>query len=151
MEQKVPLFIVNGLLESGKSTLIKEVVENNVSYQEYNTLLIVSEEGEVEYEKWWLEEYKVHIHYVDDIEDLSKENLNALDEKYMPAQIVLELNGFFDLDEIDFPEHMQVYQIITTIKNVVRKSYTKRSKVFYANNFTVTNDKFTTNANPFST
>ena len=42
----VPLFIVNGLLESGKTTLIKEVVENNVSYQEYNTLLIVCEEGD---------------------------------------------------------------------------------------------------------
>ena len=106
---------VNGLLESGKSTLIKEVVENNVSYQEYNTLLIVSEEGEVEYEKWWLEEYKVHIHYVESIEDLSLDNLNALDEKYMPAQIVVELNGFYDLDDIEFPSHMQVYQIITTI------------------------------------
>ena len=73
----VPLFIVNGLLESGKTTLIKEVVENNVSYQEYNTLLIVCEEGEVEYEQWWLEEYKVHIHYVDSIEELSNEKLTA--------------------------------------------------------------------------
>ena len=113
--QKVPLFIVNGLLESGKTTLVKEVVENNVSYQEYNTLLIVSEEGEVEYEKWWLEEYKVHIEVVDSIEDLNIDNLTKLDEKYMPAQIVLELNGFYDLDEIEFPDYMQVYQIITTI------------------------------------
>lgn len=113
--QKVPLFIVNGLLESGKTTLVKEVVENNVSYQEYNTLLIVSEEGEVEYEKWWLEEYKVHIEVVDSIEDLNIGNLKKLDEKYMPAQIVLELNGFYDLDEIEFPDYMQVYQIITTI------------------------------------
>ena len=114
MEQ-VPLFIVNGLLESGKTTLVKEVVENNVSYQEYNTLLIVSEEGEIEYEKWWLEEYKVHIEVVDSIEDLNVENLTRWDQKYMPAQIVLELNGFYDLDEIEFPDYMQVYQIITTI------------------------------------
>ena len=60
----VPLFIVTGLLESGKTTLIKDVVENNVSYQEYNTLLIVTEEGEVEYEKWWLDEYKVHLEVI---------------------------------------------------------------------------------------
>lgn len=111
----VPVFIVNGLLESGKTTLIKEVVENNVSYQEYNTLLIVSEEGEIEYEKWWLEEYKVHIVTVEDIEDLNSDLLTELDSRYMPAQIVIELNGFWDLDEIEFPEFMEVTQIITTI------------------------------------
>ena len=44
---EVPLFIVTGLLESGKTTLIKEIIENNISYQEGNTLLIVCEEGEV--------------------------------------------------------------------------------------------------------
>ena len=111
----VPLFIVTGLLESGKTTLIKDVVENNVSYQEYNTLLIVTEEGEVEYEKWWLDEYKVHLEVIEDIEDLNPDRLAYLDEKYTPAQIVVELNGFFDLDEIQFPDFMQVYQIITTI------------------------------------
>ena len=117
--QQVPLFIVNGLLESCKTTLVKEVVENNVSYQEYNTLLIVSEEGEIEYEKWWLEEYKVHIEVVDSIEDLNVENLTRWDQKYMPAQIVLELNGFYDLDDIEFPDYMHVYQIITTIDTTV--------------------------------
>ena len=30
---EVPIFIVNGLIESGKTTLIKEIIENNVSYQ----------------------------------------------------------------------------------------------------------------------
>ena len=40
---EVPIFIVNGLIESGKTTLIKEIIENNISYQEGNTLLIVCE------------------------------------------------------------------------------------------------------------
>ena len=30
---EVPIFIVNGLIESGKTTLIKEIIENNFSYQ----------------------------------------------------------------------------------------------------------------------
>ena len=29
---EVPIFIVNGLIESGKTTLIKEIIENNISY-----------------------------------------------------------------------------------------------------------------------
>ena len=51
---EVPIFIVNGLLESGKTTLIKEIIENNVSYQAGTTLLVVCEEGETEYEERWL-------------------------------------------------------------------------------------------------
>lgn len=42
---EVPIFIVNGLLDSGKTSLIKEIIENNVSYQTGNTLLVICEEG----------------------------------------------------------------------------------------------------------
>ena len=60
---EVPIFIVNGLLESGKTTLIKEIIENNVSYQAGTTLLVVCEEGETEYEERWLKEYEVQVAY----------------------------------------------------------------------------------------
>ncbi len=112
---EVPLFIMNGLIESGKTTLIKEIIENNVSYQEGNTLLIVCEEGEVEYEKEWVEQYQVHVAYVDRIEDLTPDYLISLDELHTPAQIVIELNGFWNLDDIEFPEYMPVYQMISLI------------------------------------
>ena len=61
---EVPIFIVNGLIESGKTRLIKEIIESNVSYQGGNTLLIVCEEGEIEYDKEWMESYDVHVAYV---------------------------------------------------------------------------------------
>ncbi len=112
---EVPLFIMNGLIESGKTTLIKEIIENNVSYQEGNTLLIVCEEGEVEYEKEWVEQYQVHVAYVDRIEDLTPDYLISLDELHTPAQIVIELNGFWNLDDLEFPEYMPVYQMISLI------------------------------------
>lgn len=112
---EVPLFIMNGLIESGKTTLIKEIIENNVSYQEGNTLLIVCEEGIEEYDKEWVEQYQVHVAYVDSIEDLTPEYLISLDELHTPAQIVVELNGFWDMDDLEFPEYMPVYQMISLI------------------------------------
>ncbi len=112
---EVPIFIVNGLIESGKTTLIKEIIENNVSYQSGSTLLVVCEEGEVEYEKAWLKEYEVHIHYVHKEEDLNAELFFQLDEEFKPVQIVLEYNSFFNMDHLEFPEYMPVYQQVTLI------------------------------------
>lgn len=112
---EVPIFIVNGLLESGKTTLIKEIIENNVSYQAGTTLLVVCEEGETEYEERWLKEYEVQIAYVSKEADLTPEFLMALDEQYQPAQIVLEYNSFYNMDELAFPEYMPVYQQVTLI------------------------------------
>lgn len=112
---EVPIFIVNGLLESGKTTLIKEIIENNVSYQAGTTLLVVCEEGETEYEERWLKEYEVQVAYVSKEADLTPEFLMALDEQYQPAQIVLEYNSFYNMDELAFPEYMPVYQQVTLI------------------------------------
>ncbi len=112
---EVPIFIVNGLLDSGKTSLIKEIIENNVSYQTGNTLLVICEEGEVEYEDDWRNEFNVHIAYVSSQEELTKEFLISLDEQYTPGQIVLEMNSFFDLEQIEFPEYMPLYQQITLL------------------------------------
>lgn len=112
---EVPIFIVNGLLESGKTSLIKEIIENNVSYQAGNTLLVICEEGEIEYEEDWLQEYNVHIAYVSSQDELTPEFLISLDEQYTPSQIVLEMNSFFDMDQIEFPEYMPLYQQITLL------------------------------------
>lgn len=112
---EVPIFIVNGLIESGKTTLIKEIIENNVSYQAGSTVLVVCEEGEIEYSESWLKEYEVSIVYVEKEADLNAELFFSIDEKYKPVQIVLEYNSFYNMDNLEFPEYMPVYQQVTLI------------------------------------
>ena len=112
---EVPIFIVNGLIESGKTTLIKEIIENNVSYQAGSTVLVVCEEGEVEYEDSWLKEYEVSIVRVEKEADLNANLFFSIDEKYKPVQIVLEYNSFYNVDNLEFPEYMPVYQQVTLI------------------------------------
>lgn len=112
---EVPIFIVNGLIESGKTTLIKEIIENNEDYHDDSTLLIVCEEGEVEYDKSWLQKYKVRIAYVDSQDELTAEYIEALDMMHQPTRIVIEYNAFYNIDEQYFPKYMAVYQQITII------------------------------------
>lgn len=112
---EVPIFIVNGLIESGKTTLIKEIIENNVSYQAGSTVLVVCEDGEVEYEDSWLKEYEVQIVPIEKETDLTANLFFEIDEKYKPVQIVLEYNSFYSVENLEFPEYMPVYQQVTLI------------------------------------
>ncbi len=130
---EVPIFIVNGLLESGKTTLIKEIIENNASYQSGNTLVIACEDGEVEYDKEWLKTYDVHFVSVTSVEELNSKFLIQLDEQYQPTQIVIEYNCFFDIEQLDFPEYMPVYQQITLIDATTFSLYFNNMKQIFNN------------------
>lgn len=112
---EVPIFIVNGLIESGKTTLIKEIIENNVSYQAGATVVVSCEEGEVEYDESWLNEYEVTLVRVEKESDLTADLFFDIDEKYKPVQIVLEYNSFYNMENLEFPEYMPVYQQVTLI------------------------------------
>lgn len=130
---EVPIFIVNGLIESGKTTLIKEIISNNENYQDDSTLLIVCEEGEVEYDKKWIEQNKVRVVYIDSEKELNPEYLEALDMMHRPNQIVIEYNGFFNIDELYFPKYMAVYQQITLIDASKFKVYFNNMKQIFNN------------------
>ena len=114
-KKELPVFLLNGFLESGKTTLIKEIVENNEQYHNDTTLIIVCEEGEVEYEEEWCKKFGVNIEYVEDQEQLTPEYLEKLDHDYSPDRIVIEYNSFYDWDAQEFPEYMIIYQQITLI------------------------------------
>ena len=114
-KKELPVFLLNGFLECGKTTLIKEICENNPQYHDDTTLIIVCEEGEIEYEQEWLDKYKINIKYVDDQSELTPKYLEDLDKEYAPDRIVIEYNSFFDWDSQEFPEYMVIYQQITLI------------------------------------
>lgn len=113
--KEVPLFLLNGFLESGKTTIIKEIVENNEVYQNGTTVIIACEEGEIEYDEAWCRKYDVHVEYISDQEEFTPDFLRNLDSVYHPDRFVIEYNSFFDFDSQDFPDYMLIYQQITMI------------------------------------
>ena len=46
----IPVFLINGFLESGKSSFIQFTMEQEYFQTEGNTLLLLCEDGEVEYD-----------------------------------------------------------------------------------------------------
>ena len=113
--KEVPLFLINGFLESGKTSLIKEIVENNTEYQNDTTVIIACEQGEIEYDEEWCKKYGVHVEYIESQDEFTENYMKNLDKRYMADRYVIEFNSFFDINKQDFPRYMVIYQQITLI------------------------------------
>ena len=61
MLETLPVFVISGLLESGKTTFIKDTIMSDDFFEKGKTLILSGEEGEVEYEKEFLENVDVYV------------------------------------------------------------------------------------------
>lgn len=114
-EDRMPLFLINGFLEAGKTEFLKFTMQQEYFQAEGKSLLIVCEEGEEEYEKELLEETKTAVVYVEEREKLTPEYLEELELLYNPERVLMEWNGMWNLEELKLPEDWDLYQQITII------------------------------------
>ena len=116
-EYQIPIFLINGQLDSGKTRFISDTIAMGQFADAKNKLLIVCEEGEEEYSEKLLKDNGVDMVVVEK-EDFNIKTLNELDKKYDPWIVIVEYNGMWDntkfVDEICI-DQWQVVQILTTI------------------------------------
>ena len=111
----IPVFMINGFLESGKSEFISYTIGQPYFATRGRTLLIVCEEGEVEYDAKLLKKSRTDMVLIEEKEDFSVVNLMELEKKYKPERIIIEYNGMWNYKELQLPIHWQIEQQITTI------------------------------------
>lgn len=136
-ESKLPVFLINGFLEAGKTDFIKFTMAQEYFQAEGTTLLLLCEEGESEYSPEYLEKYKTVLVPVGDVRELNRKHLQELTEKYHPERILIEWNGVWNQDdlydgpmsekvlaaqqgraaeyEVSMPEDWVLYQTITIL------------------------------------
>ncbi len=111
----IPVFMINGFLESGKSEFISYTIGQPYFVTRGRTLLIVCEEGEVEYEEKLLKKSRTDMVVIDEEEDFTISNLLELEKKYKPERVIIEYNGMWNFKELKLPIHWKIEQQITTI------------------------------------
>ncbi len=114
-EYLIPIFLINGQLESGKTTFISELVKMGQFDDAQKKLIIALEEGEVEYDLNLLQEHGVDLEILTE-EEFTKEKLEELEEKYNPWAVIMEYNGMWDpakIAEVGLLEGWALYQTIT--------------------------------------
>lgn len=111
----LPVYVISGLLESGKTTFIKNTIASDDFYKKGKTLVLACEQGEVEYDSSFLKQYNTLVHYFDSQEEFTVLKLQELVVNLNPSRVVIELNGMWDLKKIEFPVFFKVYQFINFI------------------------------------
>lgn len=115
METRIYLF--TGFLDSGKSTFINDTITQTDFCQGEKSLLIILEEGEIEYNQELIESFNVDLVYMKP-EEFKLEKLELLKQKYNPTQVIVEVNGMMDVTELvntPLPENWVIVQSVTTI------------------------------------
>ena len=89
----IPVYAFTGFLESGKTKFIQETLEDPRFNAGERTLLLICEEGEEEYDISTYPHQNVYKEIIDDLDDLTTEQLAAMAKKYRIDRVVAELNG----------------------------------------------------------
>ena len=134
-DDQLPVFLINGFLEAGKTEFIKYTMAQEYFQSEGTTLLLLCEEGESEYEAEMLAQYHTVVVRMEKETDFNADYLRSLEEKYRPERIIIEWNGMWDQDDLydgpmsekeiadaqerepeyvlSMPESWVIYQVIT--------------------------------------
>ena len=110
-----PVYIINGFLESGKTEFIVYTLAQPYFQLRGKTLLVLCEEGEVEYDEKLLKDSKTILERMEEEADFTPSALMELDKKYKPERIIIEYNGMWNFKNMKLPCHWTVEQQITCI------------------------------------
>ena len=127
-----PVYIINGFLESGKTEFISYTLSQPYFQIRGKTLLIVCEEGEVEYDAKVLQRSRTILETIEDEEDFTPEKLLDLEKAYKPERIVIEYNGMWNCKDMKLPWHWTVEQQITIINGATFQNYYSNMKSLLA-------------------
>lgn len=114
-----PVYLFTGFLDSGKTSLILDTL-NDASFMEGNSriLILCLEQGEVAYSDKYLSARKAFVEYLDSPDQLTEEKIHELDTIYHPSQVFIEYNGTLPITDFilsKMPDYWPLVQILTTI------------------------------------
>ena len=127
----VPVYLFTGFLESGKTTCIREIIEEGNFDDGKRSLLILTEEGEEELDEMLLKRYKIDVITVEEEEEFTEEMCLYDIKKYHSDRVIIEVNGMWDLDNIYnkvLPENWVVIQTFTTVNAQTFDMYVNNMK-----------------------
>lgn len=113
--EKIPVYVINGFLDSGKSSFYSYTIGQPYFQSKDRTLLILCEEGEVEYGEKLLQQTRTDVAVIDSPEGFTPASLMALNAKYQPGRVLIEWNGMWDFRNFRLPHAWILEQQITCI------------------------------------
>lgn len=110
--KEFPVYLFTGFLESGKTTFLQDTLQDKRVNSGEKTLLIVCEEGEEEYDASRFSSPNVFKRVIEDVDELTEENLLKMERETGAARAFVEYNGMWMIQSFydALPEHWIPYQ-----------------------------------------
>ncbi len=138
---EIPVYLITGFLESGKTTFIREVLASPDFADGEKTLLLLCEEGEEEYDEKDYARHNIVIETIENESDLTPENLERFQKKHKMNRIFVEFNGTWDAKkfvEESLPRRWEIVQIITLVDGSTFEGFLTNMRNFLSNIFALT-------------
>ena len=127
-QEKMPVFLINGFLEAGKTQFISFTLQQEYFQSDETTVLILCEEGDTEYDKELLKKTHTKIITVDSAEEMDADFFGRLEALYDPCRVLIEWNGMWPQDQLVLPREWELYQQITIIDGSTFDLYLQNMK-----------------------
>ena len=96
----IPVYLFTGFMDSGKTSLITQTLQENDFGIGSRSLIIACEDGDEEYDEEALEKNKITVVGVESEEEFTEEYLKDCDETIKPDQVFIEYNGTWEAAKI---------------------------------------------------
>lgn len=123
---EIPVYLFSGFMDSGKSSLIRETLIEGDFGEGGKTLLILCEDGEVEFEETELEKVNTDMVMIEEEEAFTAAKLKELQIEYQPTQVFIEYNGTWQMStflEMDLPKDWILVQALATVDATTFEMY----------------------------
>ncbi len=126
MANEIPVYLFTGLMDSGKTTLIKETLFENNFGGDAKGIIIMCEDGESEYDVDKLKTVNFELVTIDEEESFTADKLREINETYKPEIVFVEFNGTWGLDKIfegQMPKGWVVVQALASVDSTTFDLY----------------------------
>ena len=117
------VYMINGFFYFCKTEFITYTLAQPYFQTRGTTLLLLCEEGEVEYDDDLLKKSRTVVELIESEEDFNPNHLLELEKKYKPERIIVEYNGMWNFKNMKMPWHWKIEQQITTIDGSTFPNY----------------------------
>ena len=137
-KKEVPVYVMTGFLESGKTTFIRETMKEGQFQDGQKTVYITCEEGIEELSEKELQDNGFVKHIFENESDVTYDNFMKLDLAEKPDRVMIELNGTWDVNTVieAFPEHWVMGEGIATVDGSTYEGYLANMKQMMTRQFT---------------
>ncbi len=133
-EMDMMVYVIMGFLEAGKTSLIRDLLEDELFDDNARTLILACEEGEEEYGQDMLAKTWSVCEYIENEESFTGEVVEGFLGKHRPDRIIIEYNGMWpsshipelyeELREICFDREV-IFQTIDVVNDETFSLYMK--------------------------